>query len=216
MLKTCLAFAAVLALALIVLILRPGLDVDVARLFLDRPGHFIGDTPGGIALRYTLWALPFVLLAVLLLASARPGVPRLGPGSLLFLLLSLYAGPGLTVHATLKEVSHRPRPRALSEFGGANAFRPWSRFDGACRHDCSFPSGETALAAWTLAPASLAPQPWRGAAVAAAFAFAVLTGGWRMALGAHFLSDVCAASLISILVVLACRPLALSKTPTPP
>ena len=56
-----------------------------------------------------------------------------------------------------------------------------------------------------LAPASLAPPPWRGAAIAAAFAFTLLTGGWRMALGAHFLSDVAAAWAISTLVVLGCR-----------
>ena len=200
---------ALLALVLLATALRPDLDLVVAALFLDRPGHFVGDTPPGIALRYALWAAPFALLLALLLASlaARLGLIRHAPRprSLLFLVACMLVSPALTVHFGLKEVSHRPRPWTVTDFGGPDAFRPWNRFDGACRHDCAFPSGETALAAWTLAPASLAPPAWRVAALAAALAFTALTGGWRMALGAHFLSDVAAACLISMMSVLACR-----------
>ena len=121
------------------------------------------------------------------------------------LILAMSIGPGLLVHAGLKEVSHRPRPLAVTRFGGPDAFRPWYRFDGACPHNCSFASGETAAATWTLAPASLVPPPWRGAAVAAALAFTAATAVWRMALGAHFLSDVVGAALIVVMVIVFCR-----------
>jgi membrane-associated phospholipid phosphatase len=53
-----------------------------------------------------------------------------------------------------------------------------------------------------LAPASLVPPPWRGPALAGAFVFAGATGLFRMAFGAHYLSDVCAAMLIMALLVL--------------
>lgn len=201
------------AAALLATALRPDVDLAVAALFLDRPGHFLGDTPAGIAGRYALWSAPFVLLLALLLAplARRLGLLRHAPRlrSCVFLVVSMLVSPTLTVHFGLKEVSHRPRPRAVATFGGPDAFRPWDRFDGACRHDCAFPSGETALAAWTLAPATLAPPPWRVAAVLASLLFTALVAGWRMALGAHFLSDVSAAFAISTLTVLACRRLIL-------
>ena len=159
-------------------------------------------------MRYTAWALPFLVYVGLLgawgLAKARR---RPGPSgrAILFLTLSLAIGPGLLVHAGFKELSHRPRPYSVTAFGGPDAFRPFTRFDGACAHNCSFASGETAATTWMLAPASLVPPPWRGAALVAAVAFATATGILRMAFGAHFLSDVCGGALITVLVVLAMR-----------
>lgn len=211
MTRLCLTVGALLYLAMIVLALRPAFDLDAARLFYAPPRHFIGATPVGDAIRYFAWAAPFAILAVMagLAALRHLGIVRaaLGPTgrSLIFLVLSMLLGPGLLVHATLKEVSHRPRPYAVTQFDGSDVFRPWYRFDGACRANCSFPSGETAAATWTLAPASLAPPPIRVAALVAALIFASLTGLWRMALGAHFASDVAGAMLITMTVVLALR-----------
>ena len=217
-----LALAAPLAMCLVVLAVRPHYDLDVASLFYvghlsGGPGRFVGQTPAGIALRYVLWAIPFILLGGLLLATglARAGLLRRGPTlrSATFLVLTIALGPGLIVHTAIKEHAHRPRPTMVTDFGGADRFRPFLRFDGACRGDCSFPSGEAALASWTLAPASLAPPPWRAAALGAAVALTAATAVWRMALGGHFLSDVCGAALIVILVVLGCRAL-LIRAPT--
>lgn len=207
MTRTLVILAALLYLALVVLALRPATDLEIARLFFVPPHGFLGATPVGIRLRYVAWALPFVLLAALTIAcgSARAGLwpRRLAPSGrgLVMMLLAMAIGPGLLVHAGLKEVSHRPRPVAVTAFGGAETFRPWYRFDGACGHDCAFPSGETAVAAWTLAPASLVPPPWRGVAVAVALVFTAATAIWRMALGAHFLSDTLGAALILVVVI---------------
>ena len=211
MTRTLLILAALLYLAMIVLGLRSATDVEVARLFFVAPHRFVGDTPAGIMARYAAWALPFVILAAMALAYALARADRLpsrlAPSgrSLAMLVLAMAIGPGLLVHAGLKEISHRPRPNAVTAFGGADAFRRWYEFGGACPHNCSFPSGETAAATWTLAPASLVPPPWRGAAVAAALVFSAATALWRMALGAHFLSDVIGAALVTIAVVLFCR-----------
>lgn len=211
MTRTLLILIALLYLAMIVLALRPATDVEVARLFFVAPHRFVGDTPTGSVARYSAWALPFVILAAMALfyALARTGLlpPRVAPSgrNLAMLVLAMAIGPGLLVHAGLKEISHRPRPVNVTAFGGPDAFRPWYEFDGACPHNCSFPSGETAAATWTIAPASLVPPPWRGAAVTAALAFSAATALWRMAFGAHFLSDVIGASLITLVVVLFCR-----------
>ena len=222
MTKLCLTLAALLYCLLIVLALRPAFDLEVARGFYRGAGHFVGLTPAGKAARYTAWALPFVILTAMVGAAllGRAGllaarwVPR--GRSLLFMALSLAIAPGLVVHGILKEVSHRPRPTSLTEFGGADVFRPFTRFDGACRHNCSFPSGGTAATTWTLAPASLVPPPWRGAALVIAVVFAAGTGLLRIASGGHFLSDVGGAALITILVVLAFRHAIASKAPRVP
>lgn len=209
--KLCLPLALLLAAALVVLAVRPGLDLAAARAFYVGPDHFVGATRAGTIVRYAAWAAPFAVYLGALVAALlrRVGVVARGPSgrAVAFLTLSLAIGPGLLVHATLKEISHRPRPYAVAAFGGQAAFRPFDRFDGACAHNCSFPSGETAAATWMLAPASLVPPPWRGPALAVAVAFAAATGALRMAFGAHFLSDVCGGALITILVVVATRAL---------
>lgn len=211
MTRLCVGLAALCALALLVLAARPDFDLVAARVFYGGTAHFVGDTGAGVIIRYSAWALPFLVWVVLLLAWIGR---RLGlfdacwsptGRSVLFLTLSMAIGPGLLVHGTLKEISHRPRPTSVAAFGGHDAFRPFFAFDGVCRHNCSFPSGETAAASWMLAPASLVPQPWTGAALTGAVVFASATGLLRMAFGAHFLSDILGAALITILVVLATR-----------
>ena len=208
MIKPFLVVTALLYLILIALALRPGFDLDAARIFYVAPGHFVGATRAGTIVRYVAWSLPFAIYVILLLAwvARRVGlVTRYAPSArgLLFLTLSLAIGPGLLVHGVLKEISHRPRPYDVEAFDGKAAFRPFYRFDGACVNNCAFASGETAAATWMLAPASLAPPPWRAVAIAAVLIFAAGTGLFRMAFGAHFLSDVCAAMLIVVLLVLA-------------
>ena len=134
----------------------------------------------------------------------RLGWTRRGPDrrATLFLLASLALGPGLLVNGLLKEVSHRPRPYQSAEFGGPWAFRPYETFDGDCRRNCSFVSGEAAASAWTLAPALLAPPPLRPLAVAAALVFTAATAILRMAFGGHYLSDCLLAALFTFLIVL--------------
>lgn len=210
MTRLCLILAGLCACGLVVLAIRPRFDLDVARTFYVGTEHFIGNTRIGVIVRYTAWIFPFALFFAMVLAAVagKAGVADRwapGSGSLAFAALSLALGPGLLVHAMLKEVSHRPRPYSVTEFGGRETFRPFYRFDGACRHNCSFPSGETAAATWTLAPASLVPPPWRALALAGAVVFAGGTGLLRMAFGGHFLSDVCGAALITILVILLAR-----------
>ena len=75
--------------------------------------------------------------------------------------------------------------------------------DGACEKNCAFASGEAAQGFWMVAPALLAPPPWRGAAIAGALAFGVAASTLRLAFGGHFLSDVLVGGLLALIVVLA-------------
>lgn len=122
-------------------------------------------------------------------------------------IVAVYAiGPGLLVNAGLKNYSHRPRPIQTLEVAGASAmFRPFYRFDGACSRNCSFSSGEAASAFWTVAPAMLAPPTLRLVAVGFALAYGCAVSFLRLALGAHFLSDVAFSALAILLLTLSMK-----------
>jgi lipid A 4'-phosphatase len=193
-----------LLLACASLALDANMDLAVARIFYA-DGRFIADAGLGRAARMLARVTPFVLLAGLTFAWAiarlrKSHFPAPSGRSLVWLLVSLALGPGLIVDG-LKDISHRPRPVQVTEFGGTQAFRPFYRFDGSCPRNCSFPSGETAAAFWTLAPASLAPPPVRPLAIGAAFLFGTSTAMLRMAFGGHFASDVIFAAIVTIAVL---------------
>lgn len=202
------------------LALAPQIDLAIARFFYV-DGHFIAATALGRAARMLARTLPFLLLGGLTLAwvvgrIARDMrfVPR--GRSLAWLFLSMALGPGLVVDG-MKEISHRPRPAQVTEFGGPWAFRPYYLFDGRCPANCAFPSGEAAAAFWTLAPASLAPPPLRPAAIGAALIFGLATSLLRLAFGGHFLSDVVFAGILTAAVVFGLRRMRrFSAAPPPP
>jgi lipid A 4'-phosphatase len=200
---------ALIALSLAVFALWPGLDLSVAHLFYDR-GGFIGHDGLERFGRDFFRVAPFVVLAayLALYALRRAGVAVFwAPTGLgvIFLIATLAIGPGLVVNLGLKDHLHRPRPIHVVEFGGSDEFRPWYRFDGACKANCSFVSGEAASGFWMVAPALVAPPPWRAPAVAGALVFGAAASVLRLAFGGHFLSDVLLGGLISLLVVLVAR-----------
>ena len=185
----------------------PSIDLAATHVFYDRFG-FIGGQAAARWGREFFRGFPFIVLAVLAalylarrLGYAVPGAPN--GRSLIFLIASFAIGSGLIVNLGMKDHLHRPRPIHVVEFGGSDEFKPWYRFDGACKKNCSFPSGEASSGFWMVAPALLAPPPLRAAAIAAALVFGAATSALRMAFGGHFLSDVIVGGLISLIVVLA-------------
>ena len=185
----------------------PQLDIETTRWFAQASG-FWGTSEAARDARDMLRLAPFWLLGALIALTllrrfVRPQTPAPSPRALLFLCASLIVGSGLIVNLGLKDHSHRPRPVHVREFGGDEDFRPWFRFDGACRRNCSFASGEAASGAWMLAPALLAPPPFQTVAIIGAGIFAIATSALRLAFGGHFLSDVLFGGLISAFVVVA-------------
>ena len=200
-----LLYVALAALTLAVFALRPDLDLAVAHRFYDG-GGFIGQgTPARFG-RDFFRVTPFVVLALYaaLWLAKRKGVRlRWAPSgrAVIFLIATIAIGPGLLVNLGLKDHWHRPRPVNTQEFNGSNAFKPWYEDDGACKKNCSFVSGEAATGFWMVAPASVAPPPWRGPAIAAAFAFGIGASLLRMAFGGHYLSDVLLGGLVTLIVI---------------
>jgi membrane-associated phospholipid phosphatase len=193
----------------LILTLWPDLDVAAADRFYAGNGHFIGRSAAADWVRKVGYGLPIVLAGAGLLAWLlhRFGLPCPAPegrGVALF-LLTLLIGPGLLANSLLKDHSHRPRPVQIRRFGGDMEFRPWYRFDGGCRTNCSFVSGEAAEAFSLLAPASLTPPPLQPYVLAAAMVFGLGISGLRLAYGGHFLSDVVFAALLTVSTIAATR-----------
>ncbi len=203
--KALAVYVALAALTMIVFAVWPDLDLAVSNLFFDR-GGFVGADPLARFGRDVFRVTPFVVLALYaaLWLAKRYGV-RLGwaPSgrAVVFLIATIAIGPGLIVNLGLKDHWHRPRPVHTQEFGGPDTFRPWYDDTGACKINCSFVSGEASTGFWMVAPASVAPPPWRGPAIVAAFVFGVCSSLLRMAFGGHFLSDVLLGGLISLIVI---------------
>ena len=186
----------------------PGLDLEAAGLFYSGGNRFVGHNIWGESLRRVFYWTPFVvfaiMLALFLIRRAGRDLHWAPSGrGILFLAISLALGPGLLVNTVLKDHSHRPRPVQVLEFGGMLPFRPFYSFDGACRRNCSFVSGEGSAAFWTVAPALLAPVRIQPVALAGALVFGIATSLLRMAFGGHFLSDTIFAALFTWLGVIA-------------
>ena len=186
----------------------PQLDLAVTHAFYERHHAFYGTTFPGRTFRAILRLASFTIFAAFVLAYASARLyarKRLVPTgrNLAFLAITLALGPGLLVNVLIKEHSHRPRPFQTRDFGGPWEFRPFGHFDGECVTDCSFVSGETSSAAWSLAPALLTPPPWRAAIIGASLLFTLVMGMERIAYGGHYLSDVAFGALINWFLVLA-------------
>jgi lipid A 4'-phosphatase len=196
------------AVAGLVFALFPELDLAIARPFYDAaqqdfPLRFhptltwlraesMWVVTALIAPAVVALALKLLLPFTRMLMSARAAV---------FLIATLILGPGLFVNVMMKDYWPRSRPIDVPEFSGSERFVPWWDPRGACAKNCSFVAGESAGAFWTLAPAALAPLPWRPLAYAAAIAFGAAVGALRIAFGGHFFTDVVFAGISMFLVV---------------
>ena len=200
----------------------PQLDLDIASLFYD-PAAKNFPLGRSSVLRYVrdaaVWIQVILIAPSVLVLLIKFAIPRLKPWmssrAAIFLIATMALAPGLLVNVLLKSHWDRPRPVAVTEFGGSERFVPWWDPRGQCRKNCSFVSGETSSAFWTLAPAALAPAPWRFLAYTSAIAFGVGMGVVRMAMGGHFFTDVVFAGLFTfIIIVLVHRLIYRSRPPS--
>ena len=186
----------------------PQLDIEIAGLFYD-PASKNFPLGASSGLRYlreaAVWLLVLLIAPSVIALVIKLAIPRakswMSTRAAIFLIATLALAPGLLVNVLLKNHWDRPRPIAVTEFGGSERFVPWWDPRGQCRKNCSFVSGETSSAFWTLAPAALAPAPWRLIAYASAIAFGVGMGVVRMAMGGHFFTDVVFAGLFTFMII---------------
>ena len=203
--RVLLVYIVLAALTLAIFAIWPGLDLAGARYFYHDGGFFGRDGFERLG-RDFFRMTPFVVLAAYAaLWLARHRGIRLGwaPSgrAVIFLIVTMAVGPGLIVNLGLKDHWHRPRPIQTQGFNGPSPFMPWYDDNGACKTNCSFVSGEAATGFWMVAPASVAPPPWRAPAIVAAFAFGFGAALLRLAFGGHYLSDVLIGGLVTLIVI---------------
>ena len=193
------------------LVAFPGIDLGVSSLFGDAVVGFpLTENVAIEVLRVVLLSVTGgIMLTTAAAALAGAASPALRPLILrdaLFALSSFALGPGLLVNGLVKRMSGRVRPMNVEEFGGSLPFQPAFDFSGPCGSACSFVSAETAGIAAAMMCLDLVVGPKLGrrsrtvlrtAAVSSVLAVAAI----RVALGAHFVSDVVySLLLISALV----------------
>lgn len=189
-------------------VLWPGSDLLIARELYWLGGGFT-EASGWVGLIYVgvarFWIAAPLLAVLLVLGYTRRGrFWRAHRTALAYLLLALLLGPGLVVNTVFKNNWGRPRPVHLAEFGRRATFTPALMPSDQCATNCSFPSGHAAAAFFPIAGYWLTRQRrW----LVLGLGFGLLVGATRMAMGAHFLSDVLFAGLA---VHFTCRALALA------
>ena len=183
----------------------PGIDLAVSRAaFLGGRRFLLTDVGIARAINAaTPWAVWLTSAAILGLGAVvllrRRPVLGLDLRRIAFLILSFAVGPGLIVNLLLKEFWGRARPNDVVAFGGAAQFTPALLPADQCAANCSFVSGDVAIAFAYVAIALLLPGRWRGPGVAAALLLGTGVGALRLLQGAHFLSDVVFAALFTLL-----------------
>lgn len=109
-------------------------------------------------------------------------------------------GIGLIANALLKENWGRARPRQTVEYGGTAEYTPPLLIADQCEANCSFVAGEGAYGFFWLALGFIAARRWQPWVFAGALAFGSGVGLIRIAMGAHYLSDVYFAALVMLSV----------------
>ena len=184
------------------------LDLQVAATFY-RSGGTSGDWPQADQPLFLLLyhgvpivtaTLALASVGLLALPTFHPPAGRWRPYAAM-LLCTIVLGPGLLVNGVFKDHWGRPRPRQTLVLGGDHAYVPPLKpvFAGEGK---SFPCGHCSVgfslvAGWfLLRPHSL----WCARAVLlVAILAGMLSGMGRMAAGAHYLSDILWAGLLTCL-----------------
>jgi lipid A 4'-phosphatase len=202
------ALLAVTALAVVVFLAIPHLDLVVARRTIGADGHFL--LRGSVVFDWLhAWigllvglCLGFFGLAALARLMGRP-IAGLGLAHALFIFALFALGPGLFANTVLKDHSGRARPAQVPEFGGTLYYSAPFAFDGACDHNCSFVAGDPAAGFAYIGPALLLPRRRRAAGIAGALLLGGGIGLMRMFQGGHFFSDVVFSGLVVTATALA-------------
>lgn len=215
--RVLIAYLLALALAQTLFAAFPGIDLAVSGLFAADGRGFdwvYGTAPTiKLVIRRIGEALTLLLLAAFLIGLITGKLRSSDLRLLAFPLLCVALACGAIVNLLLKTHIGRARPDTLVDFGGTARFTPpWQVVD-ECARNCSFTSGEVAMASSLAIPSLVILWPHlkrdkaRLTAVLLAAAYIAITALYRIGLGRHFLSDAVYSVLISAGVALALYPI---------
>src|SRR5471032_3193814 len=122
---------AVSAVAGIVFGFAPDLDLAISRMFFNPATQRFWpvDSLVNLVRAVMMWTVAlvaapaFIALAWKLLFPQRPML--IPARAALFMIATLALAPGFTANVVLKSFSGRPRPVAVTQFGGTEKFVPW-------------------------------------------------------------------------------------------
>ena len=195
----------------------PQIDITVSALFYkpernfllrDTSLHLFVDSWIRPSVKYL--AIAFVVACVYKLLLGKSPIKRRF-NIVAFLFSSFFLGPVLLVNGLLKEFIGRARPKNIIEYGGTKIFSPAYFPADQCETNCSFVSGDAAVAFSTIAFALIFKGKLRFQMVAVALSFGVLVSIYRLGTGAHFLSDTVLSGLFCILIILILERMLLGK-----
>lgn len=184
----------------------PSLDIETSRLFFDPQlvgngegsGFWLKESP---TLNFIFWFVDVLSRGVLVVAIALMiyfGVKRhrrLLPTTIV--TLSLILGPALIVNSVLKDHWDRARPRTVEVFGGTQTFTPAWVVSDQCKRNCSFTSGHAAAGfAFLVGHFVAKTRLWLFLGLFSGLSIGLA----RVAVGAHFLSDVLFSGVVVYLV----------------
>ena len=195
----------------------PQIDITVSALFYKPERNFLlRDT--SLHLFVDSWIRPSIKYLAIAFAVACVYKLFLGKSPIkrrfnivAFLFSSFLLGPVLLVNGLLKEFIGRARPKNIIEYGGTKIFSPAYFPADQCETNCSFVSGDAAVAFSTIAFALIFNGKLRFHLVAVALSFGVLVSIYRLGTGAHFLSDTVLSGLFCILIILILERMLLRK-----
>lgn len=199
----------------------PTLDLYLSECFYDSAGEkfplarhpaadFLNDLIEFIAVGFSL----FTLVGLLITTVAKRRFLSISRRHFIFLFCTLALGPGLLVNGFFKALWGRARPRYLEEFGGSLDFSPAWILSDQCTSNCSFVSGDAAMAFSLFALTLCIPNTkrfWGGLSIL----FGVVISISRLGQGAHFASDVIFAGLITLTTIFGLKALLLDDRKFP-
>ncbi|MDD3371678.1 MAG: phosphatase PAP2 family protein, partial [Alphaproteobacteria bacterium] len=195
-------FFVAFSVLLLVPVFWPQVDLFFSGLFYTQgQGFLLVSHPAFAVLHYLAFYgarfLASTLLLLALLAWALRKRLLLDAKAWLFVFLALVIGPGLVANAGFKDNWGRARPRETTEFGGGEVFSPaLSPQFSRTKTNGSFVCGDGAFGFFLPVFAYVVPARrrrivfWSGMAAGGAFSFA------RLAMGAHFFSDIIYAAAL--------------------
>lgn len=197
----------ILAGAIVLFWLFPGLDLWASRLLYKGNHEFIGSHSAVLsvvrAFFNATFALTCVVAALGLTIASRSGHSwlTLSFNRWLFLAICLGVGPGIVANLGLKDHWDRARPHNVVEFGGTKKFSSPIHPSDQCESHCSFVSGEASSIFVIFFASALMFRRWARTLIALGIVLGGATGFVRMAQGAHFLSDVVFAGILMAFTV---------------
>jgi lipid A 4'-phosphatase len=191
----------------IIFLVFPEIDLQIGRAFYAGNRAFFGQSVGWVKVVRIAFAASFycavvaAILGVILTRDRTHTWLRLPFAHWVYLAICLAAGPGLVANLGFKDHWGRARPKDVVEFGGMKMFTPPLIRTDQCDNNCSFVSGEAASVFVPFYAIALLSPQHAPLLLAVGTVCGLAAGLIRIALGAHFLSDVIFAGIFMLLTV---------------